>query len=205
MASPTTIAKSPLTAESAVEFKGDRDVSLVSLHETAQAPAGTPALVGFGQAQNKESATPVARGDQTSQRGIDSSDVRTASQDVARRARDAFRDACETKDRDSSESSYVAMRASLGELWAHAKNRDRPFRDLLAMLDAATRHVELDAFSQSQKDVLRSAFQDLPKWLLTDEEVMENIQKFAEFGIDITGPIRQTTRKRLRITVEEVD
>lgn len=158
-----------------------------------------------GAAQIKDSPAPIARDFGRSDHQTDGSDVRDDSQDLARKARDAFRDACALKDADSSEASYLAVRSHLKDLWQLAKVRDRPFCDLLAILDAATRLAELADFNFTQRDVIRNAFQSLPKWLIGEDEVIEHIQKFAEFGIDITGPIRQKPGKKLRITIEEVE
>ena len=132
-------------------------------------------------------------------------DPRTLSQDLARRARDAFRDACESLDKDSSEASYVAMRSTIDDLWRFARYRDMAFRDLLAIVDAATKHKDLDAFDPTQRDVLRSTFQELPRWIIEYDVVQTAIHKFADHGIDITGPIRQRTAKGYRITIEEID
>jgi len=97
------------------------------------------------------------------------------------------------------------MRSTLEELWRFAKYRDMAFRDLLGILDAATKHTELEAFNCSQRDILRNAFQDLPGWTIDYGAIEAAIQKFAEFEIDITGPIREKTAKSYRITIEEID
>jgi hypothetical protein len=147
----------------------------------------------------------VAREPEAARGRTGDEDPRTVSQDLARRARDAFRDACDEIDQDTSEGNYAAMRSTIEELWRFAKYRDMAFRDLLAMLDAATKHKDLEAFDPTQRDVLRSTFQDLPRWIIEYDVVQTAIQKFAEHGIDITGPIRQRTAKGYRITIEEIN
>ena len=108
-------------------------------------------------------------------------------------------------DQEGAEASYLAMRLAIEELWRFAKYRDMAFRDLLAILDAATKHTDLGAFGPTQRNVLRSVFQDLPTWLIEYEVVESAIQKFAEHNIDISGPIRSTTPRRFRVTIEEID
>src|SRR5260370_1042594 len=79
--------------------------------------------------------------------------VREECQAIARRARDAFAVACDSSDPDNAEASFFSAKDRLQELWAMAPYRDRPFRDLLGLLDAAIKKVDLTAFSQAQRDV----------------------------------------------------
>jgi hypothetical protein len=121
---------------------------------------------------------------------------------LSRRARDAFRDACSSEDADEAEANFASAKSFIEELWEYAYLRDRPFRDLLALLDAALKRVELNDLNQTQRDVLSQAFSDLPRWMLEDTTVEGHIGRFAEYDIDITGPLRTSTGKRVRVTFE---
>ncbi|OAI47171.1 hypothetical protein AYO44_09975 [Planctomycetaceae bacterium SCGC AG-212-F19] len=127
------------------------------------------------------------------------------SQSIARRARDAFREACDGTNPDQAEASFLSAKYKIEELWQYAPVRDRAFRDLLALLHAALKHIELVALSQSQRDVLRQAFADLPKMFLDDDLVGQHIERFAEQDIDIQGPLRPSTPKRIEVTFKEID
>jgi hypothetical protein len=127
------------------------------------------------------------------------------SQSIARRARDAFRESCEADEEDQAETSFLAAKHKLQELWEYAAVRDRPFRDLLGLLDAATRYADLPNFTPAQRDILRQAFADLPRLYLGDDLVKEHIHHFAEHGVDILGPIRPTLPKRIEVTFRELE
>jgi hypothetical protein len=129
-----------------------------------------------------------------------------ACQGIARRARDAFKEACEIADVDQAEANFLEAKDKLKDLWNYAYLRDRPFRDLLALLQASVTSGNLSDFGSHQKDVLRQAFADLPKLFLEDKLVEQHIDRFAEHELDgVVAPIRQPQGKRLRITIEEVD
>ena len=129
--------------------------------------------------------------------------LRDQIQGFCRSARDSFIDACEASGLENSELNFMACCAVIERLWAFAKYRDVPFRDLLGILTAALKGRELSDFDSTQKDVLRSAFSLLPIWFLEYEAVEDMIGKFADHDIDITGPISQKPPKRFRIIVEE--
>lgn len=133
------------------------------------------------------------------------SELRDACVALASRARDAFEDACSTEDPDESEASFASAKSLIEDLWEYAYLRDRPFRDLLALLDAALKRAELLEFSGTQRDVLSQAFSDLPRWMLDDTTVEGHIDRFAEYDVDITGPLRATTGKRVRVTLEVIE
>ncbi len=129
-----------------------------------------------------------------------------ACQAAARRARDAFREACEALNSDDAEASFLASKDKLEELWKFAHLRDRPFRDLLALLTAAVKNAQLTWFTDVQRDVLRLAFADLPKLYLDDDLVGSHIDHFAEHALDeVLGPIRAASGKRLKVTIEEIE
>ena len=117
----------------------------------------------------------------------------------------AFKDACDSDEPDQQESNYLAAQSSLDELWNDAKHRNIAFRDLLGILTAATKFTPLEAFNQTQRGVLRDAFYELHSWPLSYDTVMGHIEKFAERDIDITGPIRKSPAKKLKVTIEEVE
>lgn len=129
-----------------------------------------------------------------------------ASRALARRARDAFKEACESTDADEAEASFLAVKQSLTELADYLYLRDRAFRDLLGLLAAATRHVEFSAVETHQRDALSLAFADLPRMFLDDSTVEQHIDCFAEHGIDeVLRPVNSPKQKRLKITIEEVE
>jgi hypothetical protein len=127
-------------------------------------------------------------------------------QAVARRARDAFKEACEASSPDDAEASFLASKDKLEELWKYAHLRDRPFRDLLALLTAAIKNADLSDITAVQRDVLRQAFADLPKLYLDDASIEAHIDSFAEHAIDaVVSPIRATLGKRMKVTIEEIE
>jgi hypothetical protein len=132
-------------------------------------------------------------------------EIRDVCVSTARRALDSYAGACDAADPDQSEACYVAAKAALEDLWGYARWRDRYFRDLLALLEAAVKPRELTDFAPAQREALRRAFEDLPKWILDDRTLEEHIDKFAELDIDITAPIRPASSRRLRLTLEEMD
>jgi hypothetical protein len=132
-------------------------------------------------------------------------DAREQCGQLARRARDAFKEACESDEPDQAESCYAAAVDAIKELWSLAPLRDQPFRDLLAALDAALRHGSITDFNTTQRNVIRSAFTDLPRWLLDEGAVADHLARFVEQDISVLGPIVPRANKRLRITIEELD
>jgi hypothetical protein len=84
--------------------------------------------------------------------------------------------------------------------------RSRPFRDLLALLTAATKHVELAEISPTQRDVLRQAFMDLSALFLDDNVVQGHIERCADEELDsVASPLRAPAGKRLKISIVEAD
>jgi hypothetical protein len=115
-----------------------------------------------------------------------------SSRVVARRAQDAFKEACQSADPDQTEVNFMEAKDKLKDLWKYAHLRDRPFRDLLALLQAAIQSADVAAIGQNQRDVLHQAFADLPKLCLEDNLVEQHIDRFAEHDLDgVVGPIRQ--------------
>jgi hypothetical protein len=205
MVSRIASGKDSLTAENIQILGATAGFTAVSSEEMGLPPDQTLYQPAQRRAEIKDLMPPAAKDVSQPLSWDDKETLRANSQDLAHKARDAFRDACNSLDSDRSEMSYLAMRSLLEELWTHAKSRDMPFRDLLAMLDAATRHRSIAEFSKDQRNVLHRAFGDLPRWLLTEESVDAIIEQFARLEIDISAPLRETTAKRLRIIVEEAD
>ncbi len=131
-------------------------------------------------------------------------ELRDACVSLARRAGDAFSEACESTALDEADSNFSSSKGTLEELWGYAALRDRPFRDLLALLDAALKRTELGQLSDTQRDVIRQAFCDLPRWMLDDSAVEAHIERFADADIDILGPVRCREGQRVRVTFEEI-
>jgi len=123
---------------------------------------------------------------------------------MARRASEAFADACEAETEDEAEASFLVAKRFVENLWEYAYLRDQPFRDLLALVDAALKRAELPQLSQAQRDSVREALSDIHRWLLDEDTVEEHIERFAEHDVDITGPLRSTTGRKVRVTFEEV-
>ncbi|HJT76146.1 MAG TPA: hypothetical protein VJ739_03000 [Gemmataceae bacterium] len=139
-------------------------------------------------------------------RGVElAQELRDSCVALARRARDAFKDACSAGMPDEVEASFASAKGLIQELWEFAYLRDRPFRDLLGLLDAALKRAELSELSDCQRDVLRQAFADLPRWMLDEGTVEGHVDRFAEHGVDIIGPLRIATGKKVRVTFEVVD
>jgi hypothetical protein len=155
--------------------------------------------------RHKDPEPPIARGVEAPLGASPADRLREDSLSLARRAWMSFRDACEANDSDVRDASYHAARSALDELWSYAKHRDRPFRDLLGMLTAATKRTDIEVFDNTQRDVLRGAFADLSRWLLDYDAVLRHIESFAEHGVDITGPLRSQPTRRLKITIEEAE
>ncbi len=201
----------PATADNA-EVSGSTSRDFPRLFEGASDPAARSDRAGDGRGiysdakvYIKESDPQVDRETERPHHSTDDAALRDAAQGVARKARDAFRDACRTLDPDRGECSFMAMTSSLDELWDYAKYRDVPFRDLLGMLDAATKCSDIKDFGSEQRDALCNALNDLTSWLLDYEAVHDHIRRFAELGIDVTGPIRNAIPRRMRITIEELE
>lgn len=146
-----------------------------------------------------------AMGDDSIQGTEQATEFRDACVALGRRARDAFKDACSLETPDEAESSFSSAKSLIEDLWEYAYLRDRPFRDLLALLDAALKRAELIELSETQRDVLRQAFSDLPRWMLEDTTVEGHIDRFAEHAVDIMGPLRVTKGKRVRVTFEVIE
>lgn len=131
-------------------------------------------------------------------------DARDSCISLARRVGDAFKEACESKEPDEADANYASVKGALEELWDYAYLRDRPFRDLLALLEAASKRAELAQFSETQRDAIARAFHDLPRWMLDEDTVTAHVERFADQDIDITGPIRSGHGQRIRVIFEEV-
>jgi hypothetical protein len=131
-------------------------------------------------------------------------DVREQCGLLARQARDAFREACNSQEPDQTDACFASVLHSITNLWEFARLRDRPFRDLLAALDAALRHRVMREFGPTQQDALQIAFADLPRWHLDDETVACHLTRFVECDVDLLGPITSPSNKRFRITFDEV-
>ena len=182
----------------------DRDETRAPEDIGATAPV-PPQPLDHGRSIRNEYSPSVARKIEQPEETSDAAQLRDASQNAARNAWIAFKDACESEDPDRQEASYLAARSVLDDLWGFAKYRDAPFRDLLSILTAAIKHTPFEKFDGTQRDVLRNAFRELTRWLIDYNAVMGHIEKFAEYDIDITGPIRKAGAKKFKITVEEVE
>jgi hypothetical protein len=132
-------------------------------------------------------------------------ELRDACVSLARRARDAFSEACSSDDPDEADSSFASAKSLLDQLWDYAYLRDRPFRDLLALLEGALKPVELESLRDAQREAIRQAFDDLPRWMLDDSTVEGHIDRFAEEDIDPTAPVRGTPGKKVRVTIEVIE
>src|SRR5262249_42073445 len=119
--------------------------------------------------------------------------------------RDAFQEACAAITPDEAEAAFASTKRLVEELWEYAYLRDRPFRDLLALVDAALKRADLAGFQEEQRKVVRQAFSDLPRWMLDEAAVEGHVLRFADHDIDITGPLRTTPGKRLRVKIEVVE
>jgi hypothetical protein len=129
-----------------------------------------------------------------------------ACQTLARRARDAFKEACEAASPDEAEASFLTAKHKLRELWNYAHLRDRAFRDLLSLLSTAINSAELPEIGLTERDVLRQAFADLPRLFLDDALVEQHIDRFADQGIDrILDPIRPAKGKKIKVIIEEIE
>jgi hypothetical protein len=129
-----------------------------------------------------------------------------ASQVVARRARDAFKEAWESTNANQAAVHFLEAKDKLKDLWNYAHLRDRPFRDLLALLHAAILYAALDDLGPKQRDVLQLAFADLPQLFLKDSLVEQYIDCFAQHDLQgVVGPIRQPPEKRVDFTIKEID
>jgi hypothetical protein len=204
MASPTTSINDATILRSALQTPEAQDLG-GAMSNPYGAIGEFPRAWQKADVDLKESPPQVAREIERPHARTDSEAIREAMQALARKARDSFRNACETSDEDSAEASYMTMRSSLEELWDFARYRDLAFRDLLAILDAATKYGDINRFNNNQRDALRIAFQDLPIWHIGIEDVDRTIERFAEFDVDITGPIRQQASKKYRVVIEEID
>lgn len=132
-------------------------------------------------------------------------DAREECGRLARRARDAFKSACDAEAKDDADSHCSAVVDLIAQLWNHALIRDRPFKDLLAALEVALRDAAMDQLDARQRDALRLAFADLPVWHLDAGTVGKHIEGLTEAGIDLFAPVRPKAGKKFRIVIEEVD
>ncbi len=185
----------------------DPSIDRATEAQEARAPEPRPSLrIYEPPPPSRRHQKPPPVGDDDSIQGAErASELRDACVALACRARDAFNDACSTESPDESEASFASVKSLIEELWEYAYVRDRPFRDLLALLDAALKRAELMEFSETQRDVLSQAFADLPRWMLDDTAVEGHIDRFAEHDVDITGPLRAITGKRVRVTLEVIE
>jgi hypothetical protein len=79
---------------------------------------------------------------------------------------------------------------TIDRLWLQVKDLPVPTRDLLALIDAATRHADRSTFNAAQRDTLLDAFLDLSWGPITYGVLDHHIKRFAKLHIDIMGPIR---------------
>jgi hypothetical protein len=181
-------AARPTGAQTAPVFESSPDLRLYS------PPLPPRKVLG----RQEEHAEELRRSEQAEE-------LRDACLALARRARDAFREACSSNRPDEADASYASARGLLEDLWEYAYLRDRPFRDLLGLLEAALKGRERTDFHEPQREVLLKAFADLPRWLLDEDAVEGHIERFAEQDVDVTAPLRGLRGQRLRITVEGID
>ena len=143
-----------------------------------------------GEYIGSEKPVPVHSRRSTSLSAEEAQERRIACQTISRRARDAFEQACGSNDGGQAETSFMASKADIDELWAYTSLRGRGFQDLLGALDAATRGRDLCEFKNDQRRVMADAFADLPKWFLDDSDVERHLNAFAEHDIDLARPLR---------------
>lgn len=155
-------------------------------------------------ARNGFKRIPKVREDSIRELEQPTDEIRDECVAMARQTRDAFRDACDGGTGLDAELSFATTKRLIEDLWGYAYLRDRPFRDLLALLDAALKRVDFTTLHKTQRDVLRQAFSDLPRWLLDESTVQGHIERFAEHDIDVVGPLRSATGRKLRISIEEI-
>jgi hypothetical protein len=156
-------------------------------------------------AANNAPDVPVSRTAWTEDTATIGTDPREESPRLARRARDSFRSACESQDVDTAEISYLTARATVVDLWNCAKYRDRGFRDLLALLDAAITRTDFNSFDDAQKEAIRSAFNDLPRWLIDYDALDRHIERFAEVDIDVTKPVLGDPINKYKIIIQQIE
>jgi len=134
-----------------------------------------------------------------------SQDLRSDFFNLSRRARDGFEVACAAKDEDQAETSYEAMVTTLSELWEYAAYRDRPFRDLLGLIEATLRYRSTKEFIPEQRKVILDAFSDLSRWHLDQSRVDEHLEQFMVHNLDIESPLRAPKGKKVRISIEIIE
>jgi hypothetical protein len=132
-------------------------------------------------------------------------EVRELCGEIARRARDAFREACDSSDEVQAEAAYTVARTCAKDLWDYARYRAQPFRDLLATLEIAITARNIRDFDANQKEAIRGAFEDLARWHLDDAAVLVHIGNFVEHNIDLAAPIKAHRAKRVRVSIEELE
>ena len=178
----------------------------VSQAQQIEAPAPSPELRIYQPPSRPRLPRTAPRvGEDLARPAEQARELRDVCVELARRAKNAFIDACSSAGPDEAETSFISAKSLLEELWDYAYLRDRPFRDLLALLDAALKRAELGEFDESQRDVLRQAFADLPRWLLDDAILASHIERFAEHNVDITSPLRAASGKKVRVTIEVIE
>jgi hypothetical protein len=101
--------------------------------------------------------------------------------------------------------NFASVKSLFEELWGYAYLRDRPFRDLLALLETGVKYAEWTGLNDAQRDVLRQAFSDLARWMLDDETVDGHRDRFADHDLDVTGPLRPRPGQKLRVRVEVIE
>jgi hypothetical protein len=89
-----------------------------------------------------------------------------------------------------TDADYATMKKTILALWDQVKSLEIPFRDLLGLLDAATKYHELSDFDTRQQEAIGNAFRDLSRGSLDFAIVDRHIERFADLGIDIIGPLR---------------
>jgi hypothetical protein len=75
-------------------------------------------------------------------------------------------------------------------MWKYARGREPAFRDMLGLLDAATRHAGVGSFNEEQLAAIGKVFCEMVRDDIPYSLVMGHIETFARLDIDITGPIR---------------
>ena len=120
--------------------------------------------------------------------------------------RDKFLIAQKSQDPMNAEMSFQSMKSLLKELWTYESYRDQPFRDLLALIEAALVPLaNFSVISERQGAAIGLALRDLAKWPLDDSEVVEHIARFEDNGIDMSAPLTGKGREGYKITIERIE
>ena len=139
------------------------------------------------------------------QASYDREALKTSCGALARKARDAFTAACLGETVDDIDTQYESAVAALTELWPFAVYRDRPFRDLLGLLEASLRYRAIAEFNQDQRDAIKAAFTDLVHWHVDQSQYDQLLERFVESDIDIEAPLRAMNGKTVRVVIEIAD